>query len=607
MNHSKCAALGGAVFLAGALSLGCQPPESTAVPPQEEQAPAEAAPVAEMAVEAAAAPPLPTHWTIDEPIGNGGGPTTNADLLAGPADPEKWLLYGGDYANLRHSPIDDITPANVADLEVAWAFPTGTTEQFEVSPTIYDGIMYVTTSFNRLFALNAETGEIYWRYDHPLPDRQDMKLCCGTVNRGAALSGDLVLMATLDAKMVAFHRLTGEKQWEVTLAEHDEGFSATSMPMIVKDMAVIGIAGGEFGVRGFFDAYDVATGELRWRHYTVPVEGEPGVETWAGDSWKTGGAPAWTSGAYDPEADVLYWTTGNPSPDWNGDLRAGDNLYSNSLLAVDPDTGERLWHFQFTPHDVWDYDGNTQLFLVDVERDGAVTPAIVQANRNGFFYILDRATGAFIDASIYVEELNWATLDENGRPVVDPRANPTEEPNYRVCPSNLGGMNGAWTGALNPDLGLAYIPVVESCQHYQKGITAFVKGQPFMGGTPIPIDVEAGKAHGHLSAIDVHTGEVRWRYMDRDPMMGGVLSLASGVVFTGNQEGFALALDAASGELLWRFRMGSGMRSQPVAYRAGGKTHVAIGSGNYATFVAFAGGRTAIPEGGHLFVFALPD
>ena len=607
MNHSNCAALGGAAFLAGALSLGCQPPESTAVPPQEEQAPAEAAPVAEMAVEAAAAPPLPTHWTIDEPIGNGGGPTTNADLLAGPADPEKWLLYGGDYANLRHSPIDDITPANVADLEVAWAFPTGTTEQFEVSPTIYDGIMYVTTSFNRLFALNAETGEIYWRYDHPLPDRQDMKLCCGTVNRGAALSGDLVLMATLDAKMVAFHRLTGEKQWEVTLAEHDEGFSATSMPMIVKDMAVIGIAGGEFGVRGFFDAYDVATGELRWRHYTVPVEGEPGVETWAGDSWKTGGAPAWTSGAYDPEADVLYWTTGNPSPDWNGDLRAGDNLYSNSLLAVDPDTGERLWHFQFTPHDVWDYDGNTQLFLVDVERDGAVTPAIVQANRNGFFYILDRATGAFIDASIYVEELNWATLDENGRPVVDPRANPTEEPNYRVCPSNLGGMNGAWTGALNPDLGLAYIPVVESCQYYQKGITAFVKGQPFMGGTPIPIDVEAGKAHGHLSAIDVHTGEVRWRYMDRDPMMGGVLSLASGVVFTGNQEGFALALDAASGELLWRFRMGSGMRSQPVAYRAGGKTYVAIGSGNYATFVAFAGGRTAIPEGGHLFVFALPD
>ena len=618
MQYTSSAPIGATGMLAAAafaLLLGCQPSTESATDDATAAADTaaatavaeEAAAPTEMAVEASAAPPLPTHWTNDRDIGNGLGPTTAADLLAGAADPEKWLLYGGDYANYRHSPIADITPDNVADLQVVWAFPTGTTEQFEVSPTIYDGIMYVTTSFNRLFALNAETGEIYWRYDHPLPDRQDMKLCCGTVNRGAAISGDLVMMATLDAKMVAFHRLTGEKRWEVTLAEHDAGFSATSVPMIVKDMAVIGIAGGEFGVRGFFDAYDVATGELRWRHYTVPIEGEPGVETWAGDSWKTGGAPAWTSGAYDPQADVLYWTTGNPAPDWNGDLRAGDNLYSNSLLAVNPDTGERLWHFQFTPHDVWDYDGNTQLFLVDVERDGKTIPAIVQANRNGFYYILDRATGAFIDASIYVEELNWATLDENGRPVVDPRAYPTEEPDFRVCPSNLGGMNGAWTGALNPDLGLAYIPVVESCQHYQKGITAFVKGQPFMGGTPIPIDVEEGKAHGHLSAIDVNTGEVRWRYMDKDPMMGGVLSLASGVVFTGNQEGFALALDAASGELLWQFRMGSGMRSQPVAYRAGGKTYLAIGSGNYATFVAFAGGRTEIPEGGHLFVFALPD
>ena len=584
-----------------------EPPPPAADPAAAEDAPVQDAALTETAVEVAAAPPLPTHWTTSDPIGNGAAAVTNEDLLAGTADPEKWLLYGGDYANFRHSPIDDITPANIADLQVVWAFPTGTHEQFEVSPTIYDGIMYITSSMNRLFALNAATGELYWRYDHPLPARADLKLCCGVVNRGAAISGDTVLMATLDAKLLAFNRLTGEILWETTLAEHASGFSATSMPMIIKDMAVVGIAGGEFGVRGFFDAYDVATGELRWRHYTVPVEGEPGVETWAGDSWKTGGAPAWTSGAYDPEADVLYWTTGNPSPDWNGDLRAGDNLYSNSLLAVNPDTGERLWHFQFTPHDVWDYDGNTQLFLVDVERDGQTTPAIVQANRNGFFYILDRATGAFIDASIYVEELNWATLDENGRPQVDPRANPVEEPTFRVCPSNLGGMNGAWTGALNPNLGLAYIPVVESCQHYQKGITAFVEGQPFMGGTPLPIDVESGAAHGHLSAIDFHSGEVKWRYMDRDPMMGGVLSLESGVVFTGNQEGMALALDAATGELLWQFRMGSGMRSQPVAYRANGKSYVAIGSGNYATFVAFAGGRTEIPEGGHLFVFALPQ
>ena len=598
MRYGKFAAVA-----ACGLLFACQPPQEAAsdAPATDAVAPAEG----ETAAEVAAAPPTPTHWTSDGNIGNGLGPVSNDDLLAGASDTEKWLLYGGDYANTRHSPIDDINTDNVAGLQVAWAFPTGTVQQFEVSPTVYDGIMYVSSSNNRLFALNAATGELHWRYDHPLPD--DLRLCCGIVNRGVAITGDTVIMATLDAEMVAFNRLTGEVLWETTLAPYADGFSATSMPMIVKDMAIIGIAGGEYGVRGFFDAYDVATGELRWRHYTVPEEGEPGVETWAGDSYKTGGAPAWTSGAYDPDTDVLYWTTGNPAPDWNGDLRAGDNLYSNSLLAVNPDTGERLWHFQFTPHDVWDYDGNTQLFLVDIERDGETIPAIVQANRNGFFYILDRATGAFIDGTVYVEELNWATLDENGRPVVNELANPTEDPNFRVCPSNLGGMNGAWTGALNPDLGLVYIPTVESCQYYQKGITIFQKGQTFMGGTPIPVDVQNGVAHGHVSAIDVNTGEVKWRYMDADPMMGGVLSLASGVVFTGNQEGFALALDAASGELLWKFRMGGGMRSQPVAYKAEGKSYVAIGSGNFTTFVSFAGGPADIPEGGHLFVFALPD
>ena len=562
------------------------------------------APVETTAVEAAPAPVM-HHWTNDREIGLGGAGVTDEHLLRAPSNPEEWLLYGGDYANLRHSPIDDITPDNVAKIQVAWAFPTGTSQQFEVSPTVYDGIMYVTTSFNRIFALDAETGEIYWRYDHQQP--ADLRLCCGTVNRGAAISGDLVLMATLDAKLIAFDRLTGEIRWQKTLADYAEGYSATSMPMIVKNLAIIGIAGGEFGVRGFFDAYDVTTGDLVWRHYTIPAEGEPGTETWAGDSYKTGGAPAWTSGAYDRETDILYWTTGNPSPDWNGDLRAGDNLFSNSLLAINPTNGERVWHFQFTPHDVWDYDGNTHIFLTDVERDGETVKAIVQANRNGYFYTLDRATGEFISATQYVEQLNWATIDDTGRPLVDPRANPVEDPDFRVCPGNLGGMNGAWTGALNPDLGLAYIPTIESCQYFQKGIVAFVKGQPFMGGLPITVDVTAGTDYGHLSAIDIHTGEVRWRYRDPEPMMAGALSTAGGVVFTGNRDGFALALDAATGEVLWKFRMGGGVRSQPVAYRAGGKTHVAIGSGNDLNIAGFAAGTVAVPEGGHLFVFALPD
>ena len=579
--------------------VGCEQTSS----PQDDSSSTQAS-VATTAVEAVPAPVI-HHWTNQEEIGNGNGPVTAEHLLNSPSNTEQWLLYGGDYANHRHSPVDDITPENAARLQVAWAFPTGTSEQFEVSPTVYDGIMYVTTSYNRIFALDAATGEIHWRYDHQQPD--DLRLCCGKVNRGAAIAGDLVLMATLDAKLIAFHRLTGEIKWQLALADYADGFSATSMPLIVKDMAIIGVAGGEFGVRGFFDAYDVATGELRWRHYTIPAEGEPGIETWAGDSYKTGGGPAWTSGAYDPETDILYWTTGNPSPDWNGDLRAGDNLFSNSLLAVNPDTGERLWHFQFTPHDVWDYDGNTHIFLTDVDHDGEMVKAIVQANRNGYFYTLDRATGAFLGASQYVEQLNWATIDETGRPVVDPRANPTEEPDFRVCPGNLGGMNGAWTGALNPDLGLAYIPVIESCQYFHKGIVAFVEGQPFMGGLPITVDVLNGTDYGHLSAVDIHTGEVRWRYKDPEPMMAGALSTAGGVVFTGNRDGFALALDAASGELLWKFRMGGGVRSQPVAYQAGGKSYVAIGSGNDITIAGFAAGSVAVPEGGHLFVFSLPE
>jgi alcohol dehydrogenase (cytochrome c) len=549
-------------------------------------------------------PPLPTHWIHAGDIGNGQGPVTSADLAAGTADPKQWLLYGGDYANTRHSPIKELNPEAVRDMRVAWAFATGTDGQFEVSPVIYDGIMYVTASHNRLFALDPTSGELFWRYDHQQPD--DLKICCGPVNRGVGITGDLVLMATLDARLLAFNRKTGELVWNVELAPYVDGFSATSAPLIVNDMAIIGIAGGEFGVRGFFDAYDVGTGERLWRHYTVPAEGEFGVDTWAGDSYKSGGAPAWTSGAYDPETDTLFWTTGNPSPDWNGDLRAGDNLFSNTLLAIDPSTGERKWHFQFTPHDVWDYDGNTQIFLVDVTRDGETIKAIVQPNRNGYFYIINRNTGEFIAASPYVEEVNWATIDDNGRPVVNPDAYPVEEPTFRVCPSNLGGMNGAWTGAFNPDLGLAYIPVVEACQLFQKGIVAFVKGQPFMGGTPLTLDIDEGRAHGHLSAVDVNTGEVRWRYMDVHSMMGGALSTAGGVVFTGNQSGYALALDGASGEVLWKFKMGGGVRSQPVAYQIDGRTFVAIGSGNWNTLAAFSGGPDDIPEGGHLFVFELP-
>ena len=543
-----------------------------------------------------------THWTNDEPIGLGMEGVDTAMLEGGLEDPTRWLLYGGNYGNYRHSPIEELTPAAVQNLTVAWSFPTGTDRQFEVSPVVYDGLMYISSSYNRLFALDAATGELHWRYDHQQPN--DLRVCCGPVNRGVAIAGDAILMATLDARLIAFHRLSGEILWDTEIIDYRDGFAATAAPLVVGDLAIIGIAGGEFGIRGFFDAYDIATGQRAWRHYTVPAAGEPGVETWAGESYLTGGAPTWNAGAYDPETNTLFWTTGNPAPDWNGDEREGDNLYSDAVIAVDASTGERKWYFQFTPHDVWDYDGNTQVFLVDMMRNGREIQALVQANRNGYFYILDRTDGQFISASPYVQ-VNWATIAEDGRPVVNPEALPLEDPSVRICPSHLGGMNGAWTGAFNPGLGLAYIPAIESCELYRKGISAFVRGQMFLGGLFELADVPDERSFGVLAAIDIVTGETRWRYEDPHPLMGGALSTEGGVVFTGNQSGFALALDAATGEEVWRHRLGAGVRSQPIAYEADGRVFVAIGAGN-GTFLATTGAPDILPEGGQLFVFELP-
>lgn len=550
-------------------------------------------------------PPLPTHWIADPPIAADAPPVDDAMLRAPFADRSRWLHYGGDHLGHRHSPITSLDEHNVSKLQVAWAMPTGTQQQFEVSPIVYGGVLYASTSYDRVLALDARTGEILWRYDHPLPS--DMRPCCGPVNRGVSIVGNTILMATLDARLVALDRRSGAVLWNSEIFDYRKGYSATAAPLVVGNEAIIGVAGGEFGIRGFFDAYDVQTGRRLWRHFTVPAAGEPGVETWAGTSYETGGAPAWSQGAYDAETDTLFWTTGNPSPDFNGDARAGDNLFSNSLLAVDRKTGARKWHFQFTPHDVWDYDGNTQIYLVDVEQGGERIPAIAQANRNGYFYLIDRRDGKFLRATQYVEQMNWAKIGPDGRPIVGPEVYPDEEPTHRVCPGNMGGMNGAWTGSFDPRRGLAFIPTVEACQLFVKGISVYSEGAPFMAGTPDTIDAAARKAYGHVSAIDVASGEVRWRAKQRFPMMGGVVSTASGLVFTGNLEGEALALDADTGEVLWRFRMGGGVRSQPVVFELDGRPYLAIGSGSWATTDAFLAGLDRIPEGGHLFVFTLPE
>ena len=585
-------------FRASVLGVAAVMALALAAPPSRAAEPAPGVADAEVKLPAA-----PTAWYAAKPVGAAVGPVTAAQLAKG-ADKTHWLTYGGDYRNFRHSPVAGLTPTSVRRLHVAWSAPTGTTGQFEGSPVVYGGVMYVTTSYNRLLALDARTGEILWRYDVKLPD--DLRLCCGPANRGVAIGGDLVVMATLDARLMAFDRKTGKLAWNVALADYKEGYSGTAAPLIVGKLVYTGIAGGEFGALGFIDAYDLDTGKRVWRQKTVPGAGEPGVETWAGESWKSGGSPTWTTGAYDRETNTLFWTVGNPSPDWNGDKRAGDNLYSDSVLALDPLTGKLKWHFQFTPHDVWDYDGNTQLFLVDTVLDGKPAKVIAQPDRNGYFYLLDRVTGRFLRATQYVEQLTWAKgIDAKGRPIVDPAAMPQDNPSARVCPSNLGGMNGSWTGAYDPATGLVYAPSIEACQQYAKGIAVYVKGIPFMGGAPNTVDANAGKAYGLVSAIDVRTGKVKWRYRDPRPMMAGVVSTAGGVLFTSNQEGQALALDQATGKRLWSFRMGGGGRGQPIVYELDGKPYVAIPSGGWAGLDSFAGAASNLPEGGQLFVFSL--
>ena len=301
--------------------------------------------------------PLRAEETSDRENGAPLEPVSHERLLSGTAEPADWLMYGGSYDNSRFSPLGDINRDNVGSLSLAWVFQTGVPYQFQASPIVADGILYVTAAYNHLYALDAATGDPVWKYDHPLP--RDLRICCGPSNRGVAIAGDTVFMGTLDARLVALHRRTGEVIWNVAVDEHTAGFSVTAAPLVVRDSVVVGVAGGEYGIRGYVDAYDVKTGQRQWRTYTVPAEGEPGAETWAGDSWKHGGGPTWVTGAYDAEQDLVYWGVGNPAPDWNGDGREGDNLYTSSVLALDPATGQIKWHFQFTPHDIWDYDGNT--------------------------------------------------------------------------------------------------------------------------------------------------------------------------------------------------------------------------------------------------------
>src|SRR6202451_1542381 len=347
-------------------------------------------------------------------------------LLNSSQEPQNWLTYSGDYAGNRFSALDGVNTANVHSLTAKWGYQTAGTGKFETPPLVVDGILYATAQDDRAFAPDTRTGRPIWLYQHQLPS--DIRPCCGRVNRGLAILGDKVFLGTLDAHVIALDAKTGNVIWDVAAADYKEGYSFTLAPLAVKNLVIVGVSGGEYGIRGFIDAYDATSGERKWRFYTTPGPGEPGHDPWGGDSWKIGGAPAWITGTYDAATNTTFWTTGNPSPSNRGEGRAGDNLYSNTLLALDPDSGKLKWHFQFTKHDEHDYDA-TQ---VPVIIDQGEKHLIVQADRNGFFYIIDRASGKLISSNPYAK-VTWSTSkDAEGRPVTGENGSPTLEGN-RVC------------------------------------------------------------------------------------------------------------------------------------------------------------------------------
>jgi alcohol dehydrogenase (cytochrome c) len=486
-------------------------------------------------------------------------------------EPQNWLMYSGDYTGRRFSPLNQINAANVHAMVPKWVYQTAATGKFETTPLVVDGILYATGQDNRAFALDAHTGRPIWLYQHELPS--DIRPCCGRVNRGVAVLGGKVFLGTLDAHVIALDAKTGAVVWDTVAADYTKGYSFTLAPLAVKNLVIFGVSGGEYGIRGFIDAYDADTGKLRWRFNTVPGPGEQGHDTWEGESWKVGGAPAWITGTYDPATNQLFWPTGNPSPSNRGEGRAGDNLYSNTLLALNADTGQLNWHFQFTKHDEHDWDATQVPILID----SGGKQRIAQANRNGFFYVLDQKTGKLVFADAYAR-ITWSDRkDAEGRPTPNGQSSPTSE-GRTVCPGALGSTN--WMSpSFDAQSGLFYVTAREQCDIFSTAPQPYEAGHAYYGSAYFPSD-KAEPYWGALRAIDPASGKMKWEFRHISPTWSGVLSTAGGLVFTGDAEGNFIALDAASGKALWHFQMGGAVYASPMAFAVDGQEYVAIAAGS---------------------------
>jgi alcohol dehydrogenase (cytochrome c) len=512
------------------------------------------------------------------------------------SEPGNWMMYSGTYDSQRYSRLRQINKSNVRRLELQWVVQNQVPGVWQSNPLVVDGIMYLTQRPNDVMAVDAKTGKHFWLFRWT-PDT-NARVCCGSNNRGLAMLGDTLFMGTLDAHLIAIDAKTGKPVWNVEVGDVKAAYSITMAPLIVKDKVLVGVGGGEFGIRGYVAAYDAKTGKEVWRHYTVPAPGEAGSETWSGDDWKNGGAPIWTMGSYDPALNLVYFGTGNPGPDWNPAQRPGDNLYSDSVIALNPETGERSWYFQFTPHDAYDFDATQIPILADITWKGRPLKAMLFANRNGFFYVLNRATGEYLSGTAFTK-VNWATgLDAKGRPLVVDLP-----PDVPVYPGNQGGTNW-YPPAYSPRTGLFYFSTWENyASLYRREEVTYQPGRIFTGGgsqvpPPAPGAPTVGIGRrgplnnwtdevgsGATVAWNPITGKRVWSFPQFDVVDAGLLATASDIIFTGGREGYFYALDARSGKVLWKASLGGAIVMAPITYAVNGKQYVSVIAGNVlATF-----------------------
>jgi alcohol dehydrogenase (cytochrome c) len=544
-------------------------------------------------------------WTLVSCTGVAVGQTL-ADIAKDPNVPTQVLTYGMGWSNQRYSPLKEIDRRNVGKLVPVWAYSLNNPQGQESQPIVWDGTMYVTTHTSTV-ALDALSGKQIWKQELEFAPDVFKMACCGLLNRGVAIWEGKVYRTTLDAHLIAYDAKTGKQLWKSQAIDYKLGHAMTGAPLIANGVLMTGIAGGEYGTRGFIDGWDPATGQRLWRLYTTAAGSDKGADTWPGDTAMKGGAPTWLTGAYDPELDLVYWGTGNGGP-WNAEARKGDNLYVDSVLAFRPKTGQLVWHYQFSPNDPFDYDSTEVGMLVDLRVDGRTRKVLAQANRNGFFYVLDRTNGKLLAANPYVK-VNWADRIDmaTGRPVESAkfksvRAGGDEE----IFPSVLGGKN--WNPmSWNPATGLAYANTLNMSWPYQLAKPEYKQGEWYLGINFRGVNMPKNEPHGYLSALDPMTGKAKWQMpWPGQPSMAGTLSTAGGLVFTGAATGEAIAVDAETGQKLWSFQTGSGIIGLPVTWERNGTQYVSIVSGAGGVWALLGDERMSqVPAGGTVWTFAI--